>query len=67
MENQNFSRYGIDGEISITILVFNLVYFQKKSNDKIVQKMQKILFWSYFDPFFPKFGEKNQKKTNEKE
>ena len=29
-ENQNFARYGIGGEISITILVFILDYFQEK-------------------------------------
>ena len=42
----------------MTILFFNLDYFQKTTNDKIFQKIQKTLVWGYFGPFFPKFGQK---------
>ena len=58
LKNQNFSRYGIGGEISITILVFNLDYFQKKLMTKFFRKCKKILFWGHFEPFSPKFGQK---------
>ena len=30
MENQNFAKYGISGEISTTILAFILDFFQEK-------------------------------------
>ena len=35
LENQNFARYEIGGEILVTMLVFILDYFQEKANDKI--------------------------------
>ena len=31
--------------------------FPRKTNDNIFQKIQKILFWGYFGPFLPKFGQ----------
>ena len=46
LKNQNFARYGISSEISITILFFILAYFQEKLMTKIFQKIQKTLFSS---------------------
>ena len=52
LENQNFVRYGIGAEISITILVFILDYFQEKLMIKFFQKSPRkpILgpFWALF-------------------
>ena len=53
LENQNFTRCGIAGGISTT-LVFNLDYFLEKNN-KYFQKIQKTLFWSHFGPSLAKF------------
>ena len=41
LESQNFARYGIGGEISTTILVFILNYFQEKQMTKFFQKSKK--------------------------
>ena len=38
---QNFARYGIGGEISVTILVFILHYFQEKLITKFFKKIKK--------------------------
>ena len=38
LENQNFARYGIGGEVSVTILVFILDYSQKKLITKYFKK-----------------------------
>ena len=57
LENQNFSRYGTDGEISITILVFTLGFFQEKTNDKIFQKNpKKTIRRAILGPFYPNFS-----------
>ena len=49
-QNQNFARYGIGGEISITLLVFILDYFQDKLMAKFFKQSKKktILgqFWA---------------------
>ena len=39
-------------------LSFHFRLFPEKTNDKIFQKIQKTLFWSYFGPFLPKFRQK---------
>ena len=36
---------------------FHFRSFPKKSNAKVFQKMQKILFWGHFGSFLPKFGQ----------
>ena len=41
LENQNFVRYGIGAEISITILVFILDYFQEKLTKFFKKKKNK--------------------------
>ena len=38
LETKNFVRYGIGDEISITILAFNLDYFQEKLMAKFFKK-----------------------------
>ena len=48
LENQNFARYGIHGEISITIIVFDLDYFQEKLMTKLFKKSKKNLYWGHF-------------------
>ena len=35
---------------------FHFRLFQRKTNDKIFQKIQKTLFWGHFESFMPKFG-----------
>ena len=55
--NKNITRYGIDQEISTTILVFNLDYFRETLSTKFFKKIQKTLFWDHFEPFLPKFGQ----------
>ena len=47
LENQSFARYEIDDEISITILVFILDYFQ----EKIMTKFFKMVFYKTTDNF----------------
>ena len=54
---QNFARYGIGGEISATILVSILDYFQKNQWLNF-SKNKKKLFWAHFGPILPKFGQK---------
>ena len=41
LENHNFARYGIGGEISITIIAFALDYFQEKLMTKLFKKSKK--------------------------
>ena len=48
----NFSRYGIGGEISITILVFVLDYFQEKVI-KFFKKSKKSYSGATLSPFCP--------------
>ena len=57
LENKNFARYAIDGEISRTLLVFILDYLEK-TNDKIFQKIKKNLFWGLFRAFFAQISAK---------
>ena len=40
-QNQNFTRYGIGGEISTTLLVFILDYFQDKLMAKFFKQSKK--------------------------
>ena len=58
LENQSFARYEIDDEISITILVFILDYFQEKIMTKFFKKSPPKCFfaqtWTIF--FFWKQG-----------
>ena len=49
LTNQNLGRYEIDDEISITILVFILNYFQEKQK----QKIKKTYFEVILGPFCP--------------
>ena len=58
LKNQNFARYGIGSEISTTILISILDYFQEKLTTKFSKKPPKTLFWGHFGPFMPKFGQK---------
>ena len=58
LENQNFTRYGIGSELSITILVFILDYFQEKLVTKFLKKSKKRYFVGHFGPFLHKFGQK---------
>ena len=56
LKNQNFVRYGIGVEISITTLFLTTTItrlYPRKTNDKISQKSQKTLIWGHF-PNFPK-------------
>ena len=56
LDTQSLATYGIGVEISITILVFILDYFQEKIMTDFFKKKETILgpFW----PFLPKFGQK---------
>ena len=57
LKNQNFAKYGISGEISMTILVFILDYLQEKLMTIFFKKSKKPVlgpFWA----LFPKFGQK---------
>ena len=49
-ESQNFGRYGTGGEMSITILVFNLDYFQEKLMKFFFKKSKKSYFGANFGP-----------------
>ena len=40
-QNQNFATYGIDGEISLVVLVFVLDYFHEKLGSKFFKKSKK--------------------------
>ena len=51
LENQNFARYAIDGEISRTLLVFIWDYLEKLMT-KFFKKLKKNLFWGLFWAFF---------------
>ena len=51
LNNQNSSRYGIGGEISITIIVFNLDSFQKKHMTKFSRKCKNSYFGAILSPF----------------
>ena len=51
IENENFARYEIGGEISTTKLVFILDYFQEKLMTKFFLKSKKNLFCGHFGPF----------------
>ena len=55
IENQNFARYGVCGEISVTISFFILDYFQEKliTNFSKTQK-KKFFFLAHFGPIFGK-------------
>ena len=56
LENQNFARYGIGGEISIAILVisFHFRLLPAKTNDIFFQKIPKTLFWDHFGQIWAK-------------
>ena len=56
LENQKFARYGICGEISITILVFISDYFQEKLTSKFFEKLKKHYFGSIMGHFFLDLG-----------
>ena len=51
-----FSRYGIDGEVSITILFFTLDYFQEKLKTKFFKKSKSPYFGAILGPFCPNLG-----------
>ena len=51
LENQNFARYGISSEISITVLVFIFNYFQVKPMINFSKNGKKTIqesFWALF-------------------
>ena len=54
--NQNFARYGIGGEISTTILVFILDYFQEKLMTKFFKKSKQSNLGVISGPFCPNLG-----------
>ena len=56
LETQNYVRYV--GEISITMLVFIIDYFQEKLTCQIFQKIPKSLFWTHSGHFCPDLGQK---------
>ena len=58
VENQNFARSGIGGEVSVTVLVFILDYFREKLIPKFFKKSKKPYLGAIFGPFFPKFWQK---------
>ena len=49
-------RYGIGGKISMTILVFNLDYFQEKLITRFFKKSKKPYFAAILGPFCPNLG-----------
>ena len=57
LENQNFARYGIGAEISVTILVFILDYYQEKPMTKFFKNSKETYFGIILD-HLPKFGQK---------
>ena len=57
LENQNFARYGIGGEISITILAsFHFRLFPRKTKYKIFQTVQKTLYKAILSIFCTYLG-----------
>ena len=60
LKNQNSVKYEIGSEISITILVFILDYFQEKLMPEFFKTPEKkyIYMWHHFGPFLPKFAQK---------
>ena len=55
---QEFCQIRPGGEISITILVFTLDYFQEKLTRKVFKKSKKKTFGGNFRPSLLKFGQK---------
>ena len=55
LENQNFTRYGIGGQISRTALVSILDYFQDK---KFSKNPENHTLGAILGSFLPKFGQK---------
>ena len=58
IENQNFASLMTGDEISITILVFDLDYFQEKLMTKLFKKSPKKTILGPFWALFPTFGQK---------
>ena len=56
LENQNFPRYGVGGEISITILTFISNHFQEKLMTKFFKKFKKPYFGLFLAPFCSNLG-----------
>ena len=57
LETQNYARY-VD-EISITILVFIIDYFQEKLTSQNFSKNPKnLIFWAHSGSFCPNWGQK---------
>ena len=52
LDTQSLATYGIGVEISVTILVFILDYFQEKIMTDFFKKKKK-LFWGHFGLFCP--------------
>ena len=57
LDTQSLATYGIGVEISITILVFILDYFQEKIMTDFFKKKKKTILGPFW-PFLPKFGQK---------
>ena len=53
LENQNFARYGIGGEISRTILVFIIYHFQEKLMTNFFKRSKKTYCGVILGPFCP--------------
>ena len=53
LENQDFARYRIGGEISITVLVFTSDHFQEKLITKFFKKSKIPYCGAIFGPFCP--------------
>ena len=56
LENQNFARYEIGDEISITISIFILDYFYEKLITKFFKKCQKPYFGDLLGRFCSNLG-----------
>ena len=56
LDTQSFARYAIGVEISITILVFILDYFQEKIMTKFYRKSTKTDVEGILGPFFQNLG-----------
>ena len=56
IKNQNFARYGIGGETSITILVFTIGYFQQKLMTKFFKIPKNPIWWQFLCPFCSNLG-----------
>ena len=59
-EEQHFAIHGIGGEISITIIVFILDYFQKNQMTKNCSKIPKNPIFRLFWDVFAQIWEKNE-------